>query len=245
VSKRLESRFLRGLSTCALDAVIAAASRWQIPADGVVVHEGDAADRMFLLVSGSGRYVFYSQSGRKLLLIWLLPGDLFGGSALLEEPSRYLCSVELVKGSSVLVWERDTIRDLAARFPKLLENALSVASDYLVWYVATHVALTCNTAAERVAQVLVNLARGIGKQVPGGIALDITNEQLADASNVTPFTVSRLTSEWRRRSLITKHRGRIVVRFPERLLTSMHAKRRAEEPLNSASSRSQLARQHE
>ena len=200
---------------------------------------------MFLLVSGSGRYVLYTQSGRKLLLIWLSPGDLFGGSALLAHPSPYLCGVELAKGSSVLVWERDKIRDLARRFPKLLENALSVASDYLVWYVATHVALTCHSAAERVAQVLISLARGIGKEVPGGIALNITNEQLADASNVTLFTVSRLTAEWRRSNLITKRRGRIVLRFPDRLLARMRKEGRPEELVNTNAGRSQLAGQYE
>lgn len=95
-----------------------------------------------------------------------------------------------------------------------------------MWYVATHVALTCHTAAERVAHVLSNLARGIGKPVPGGIALDITNEQLADASGVTLFTVSRLTAEWSRSNLLTKHRGRIVICLPDRLLAQIVRKTR-------------------
>lgn len=70
----------------------------------VVLNQGDLADHTFLLVSDSGRYVFFAPSGRRLLLIWLLPGDLVGGSALLEKPLPYLCGVELAKSSSVLVW---------------------------------------------------------------------------------------------------------------------------------------------
>jgi CRP-like cAMP-binding protein len=96
--------------------------------------------------------------------MWLAPGDLFGGSALLEVTTPYLCGVEVTKRTRVLLWERDIIRNLAARYPKLLENALSVASDYLVWYVATHVALTCHTARKRVAEVLISLARGSGRK---------------------------------------------------------------------------------
>jgi len=76
----------------------------------------------------------------------------------------------------------------------LLENALSIASDYFTYYVATHVALTCHTARQRLAQVLVNLADGIGQQVPGGVQLDVTNEELANTANVTLFTASRLLS---------------------------------------------------
>lgn len=224
-----ESRLLRGLPRRAWETVVAAADRRHIPADTVVLHQGDPSGHLYLLVNGSGRYIFYTQSGRKLLLIWLLAGDLFGGAALLETPSPYICGVELCKGSDLLVWDRAVIRDLAQRFPRLMENALSVASDYLVWYVATHVAVTSHTAAERVAQVLINLARGIGKPVPGGIALDIKNEQLADASGVTLFTVSRLTAEWRRRHLISKHRGRVVVHFPDRLLANIGKNTRTQE----------------
>jgi CRP/FNR family transcriptional regulator, nitrogen oxide reductase regulator len=213
-----ESPFFRGLSKCDLESIVAAATQWFFPAGAVVTNQGDPADRLFVVLRGSARYCFYTQEGRKLSLMWLAPGDLFGASALLEVATPYLCGVEVTKGTRVLLWERDIIRNLAARYPKLLENALSVASDYLVWYVATHVALTCHTARKRVAEVLISLARGVGQEVPGGIVLDITNEQLADAASVTLFTASRLTAEWKRTGAIHKTRGKILLRFPERLL---------------------------
>ena len=213
-----ESSFLRGLSNDELLSVVASASQRQFPERTVVYHQGDPALHLFLLVKGSARYVHYTHEGRKLLLMWLAPGDAFGGSALLAKASRYLCAVEMEKGSQALVWERDTIRSLAARYPKLLENTLSIANDYFVWYLATHVALTCRTARERVAQVLINLARGVGQDLPQGTSLEITNEQLADASSVTLFTASRLMAEWRRSGALSKGRGKVVLHFPERLL---------------------------
>jgi CRP-like cAMP-binding protein len=48
--------------------------------------------------------------------------------------------------------------------------------------------------------------------------IDITNEELANQGGITIFTVSRLLSDWRRRGLLTKSRGRIIVRSPEDLL---------------------------
>ena len=71
-----------------------------------------------------------------------------GGAALLANPSLYLASAETLKDSHVLVWNRSAIRELAARYPRLLENALVTASDYLAWYVAAHVALTSHSARE-------------------------------------------------------------------------------------------------
>jgi CRP-like cAMP-binding protein len=211
MDKFAESRLLQGLSRSDMQSVVSAAAVWQFTTNSVVFNQEDPADRLFFLIKGSGRYFIHTHEGRKLLLIWLAAGEVFGGSVLLEEQSRYLCGVEVTRGTRILVWEREKIRDLSARYPRLLVNALSIATDYLTWYVATHVALTCHSARQRVAQVLLNLARGIGQKVEGGIRLSITNEELASASNVTLFTVSRLMAEWERRRLIVKSRGRVLI----------------------------------
>jgi CRP/FNR family transcriptional regulator, nitrogen oxide reductase regulator len=205
------SRFLCGLSRADIEVVIGTAAVWQFSSNSVVVNQEDPANRLCFLVKGSGRYFIHTHGGHKLLLIWLTPGEIFGGSALLEQPSHYLCGVEVTRGTRILVWEREKIRDLSARYPRLLENALSIATDYLTWYVATHVALTCDSARQRVLQVLLNVARGIGEKVDAGISVAITNEELANTSNVTLFTVSRLMAEWERRGAIVKSRGRILI----------------------------------
>ena len=100
--------------------------------------------------------------------------------------------------SSVLIWDRPTIRGLAERYPKLLENALLTASDYVAWHLMSHIGLACYTGRQRVAQVLVTLARTIGQETRGGVALHLTNEELANAANVMPFAVSRLITQWQR-----------------------------------------------
>ena len=91
------------------------------------------------------------------------------------------------------------------------------ASDYLGWYLTSHIGLVCHTARQRVAQVLVTLSRTVGEAVPGGIALRITNEELANAANVTPFTASRLISEWQRNRSLVKRRGNVLLLSPKRL----------------------------
>jgi CRP-like cAMP-binding protein len=92
-----------------------------------------------------------------------------------------------------------------------------MASDYLTWYFADHVALTCHTARQRLAQVLTRLAGVIGHKVSGGVEFDATNEELASAANITPFTASRLLSEWQTNRAIAKHRGKILIRSPDLL----------------------------
>src|SRR5277367_4707727 len=213
----LKPRFLEGLGPAELQIVLAAAKRRSFVANSVITNQGDSADYLFLLTKGRGRFFFMTEEGRKILLHWFAAGEIFGASSLLSNPSSYLVSTEMVKDSSVLVWDRVTLASLAARYPELLRNALTTASDYLTLYCAAHVALTCDTAKQRFANVLVNLTRGIGRKVPGGIELDVTNEELANAANVTPFLASRLLSEWHRRGIVIKSRGKVVLRSPERI----------------------------
>jgi CRP-like cAMP-binding protein len=60
-------------------------------------------------------------------------------------------------------------------------------------------------------------APSIGQEVAGGIELDVTNEELAHAANITPYTTSRLVSEWQRSGAIRKYRGKILLCSPKRL----------------------------
>jgi CRP-like cAMP-binding protein len=214
---RLKSGFLEGLAPTELRAILGAARVRHFTANSVITRQETAADCLFLLVRGRVRHFFITPDGRKVVLFGLLPGDTFGGSALLSRLRDYLVSTEAVKDSWVLRWDRKTIRGLATRYPRLVENELSTGSDYLVWYLSTHLALTCPDARSRLANVLSNLARGVGDETRYGPELDITNEELANAANLTPFTVSRLLGEWQRQGSIVKRRGKVLVRLPERL----------------------------
>ena len=212
-----KSRFLEGFAPRDLDVICAAAKERRYLASSVITNQGHPAEDLFLLTSGRARHFFITQEGQKTLLLWLTPGEIFGGLAFLSKPKEYLLSTEAVKDSSFLVWDHATVRGLAAQYPRLAENALLIASDYLAWYLADHIALICHSARQRLAQVLIRLAGVIGQQTPVGVEFDVTNEELASAANITPFTACRLLSQWQTNRAIAKRRGKILLRSPERL----------------------------
>ena len=214
VPHRIE--LLRGLGQKEIDLILAAAKRRRFSAKSVMTYQDEPADHLLMLWKGRARYFFETPNGKKLILRWITPGDIFGGAALVSRPSTYLVSTEAVRDSVVLLWDGPTIRALARRFPELLENAIFLAADYISWYVATHAALTSKTAQERLAHVLLELAPSIGQKVAGGIELDVTNEELANSANITPYTTSRMISDWQRSGAIRKHRGKILLRSTER-----------------------------
>jgi CRP-like cAMP-binding protein len=211
----LSPRLFEGLAPADLNLVLSAATLQHFPAKYVVAEQGDVAGHLFLVTTGRARFFFTAEKGQKRILLWLPPGEVIGVGALLRHASTYIVSAETVQPSSILVWTRAQILGLASRYPRLTENALSITSDYLNIYVASHEALTTRTARDRLAQLLARLASGFGRKVPGGIELDVTNEDLAHAANVSHFTASRLLGEWSRKGALTKKRGKILLRSPE------------------------------
>ncbi|MGC2109337.1 MAG: Crp/Fnr family transcriptional regulator [Candidatus Korobacteraceae bacterium] len=108
----------------------------------------------------------------------------------------YFVSTEAVEDCWALAWDRATIRRLAGCYPTLWENAFVILAGGVGSFVAVHASQTYDTAPQRVARVLLNLADALGQKIPTGIELSIRNEDLADAANVTLFTASRLLNEW-------------------------------------------------
>lgn len=211
-------QFLEGLDPPDARVVLAASTTRRLPAHVNIYEQSQAASNVFLLSSGRARYFSMTPDGRKMLLHWLVPGETLGLAAILQTPSTYRVSAETVRESAVLVWSRQTMLSLIDQYPRLLHNALMVGVGYFDLYIAAHAALVSDSAKQRLASVLVRLTDSIGNEVSDGVELQVTNEELASAANITLFTASRILSEWQDEHAVTKRRGRIVLHSPKRLL---------------------------
>ena len=209
--------FVDGLAASDARVVLSAATVRRLPARRLIYEQGSSASDFFLLSKGRARYFSMTPDGRKMLLHWIVPGDVLGVAALLTASSLYRVSAETVRDSSFLTWNRKTMRALLDRYPHLSHNALAVATGYLDWYIAAHGALVSDTARQRLASVLACIAESIGRPLHGGLELQVTNEELASAANITLFTASRILNEWQSARALTKRRGRIILHSPRRL----------------------------
>jgi CRP/FNR family transcriptional regulator, nitrogen oxide reductase regulator len=217
--KDLKPRFLEGLPSHQVASIVAPAAVHRFPAHFVMAREGYPAAHLFLIIKGRARCFCMTPRGEKVPICWFPPGEVCGGAAFLSRSLEYLASTEAVNNSTALVWDRTTIRLLANQYPRLAENTLLIAYDYFVMYRALHISATCQTARQRLAQVLGNLANGIGQRSAEGVELNIRNEELANEANITIFTASRLLNEWQRDGILTKSRGKVVLRSPEALMS--------------------------
>ena len=213
----LAPRLFEGIAKNDVETIVSAAKLKSVSRGSVIQSQGTPASRFLMILEGRARHYFTTPSGDKLLLMWLTPGDCAGGAALLPNAPEYLVSTEIIRSGTLLLWDRPVIKRLGTQYPRLMENGLSIASDYLEWYVATHVALTCHSARERLAHLLAALVSHVGERGPSGITLEATNEELASAANVTPFTTSRFLAEWSKQGILRKRRGHLEVTNPAAL----------------------------
>jgi CRP-like cAMP-binding protein len=213
----LAPQFLERIPPPELSIILQPATLQRFRARSVIANEGQPADRLFLILDGRARTFISTRKGEKIVLIWILPGEISGARALLTKPTEYLVSTETVEDCSALVWKRSAMMSLGRKFPILLENALTIASGYVEISRNLLLEATHHTASQRVERVLRGLAKNIGTKVAGGIEFKITNEELANEANVTIFTVSRLLSEWHRMGLLVKGRGKVLLHSPEDL----------------------------
>ena len=206
------SKFLDALTRTEIKTLLAAAREESISPRQVLQRQGELARRLCLPLTGLVAAYRLVDEGSKLFLRWGLPGDVFGLSTLLAEPSTYLVTVEAVQQGSLLTWDLAASRMLIGQFPNMLRAVNSLAASYMDDFIdvlAVHVSLT---APQRLAQMLVKSARQIGRVGEDGIELDLTNDQLALIAQVSSFTASRQLNKWQVLGIVRKNRGTILLR---------------------------------
>jgi CRP-like cAMP-binding protein len=218
VKRVSKARLLEGLGNKELQEITAAAEVRKFSAREVIIVAGEPASNLFLMLSGHAQFYRLSREGDKVLLTRLAHGDVFGLGTLLARRMHYIGTAETNQASELLVWEHARIRDLAQKYPRLAENALAIILRYLSTHADRLVDLVTLTASERLAQVVFHLAQDTGKIVPTGVEVQVTNEELSEMANVSPFTVSRLLNQWERKGALAKSRGKVFVRSPDKLL---------------------------
>ena len=212
-----QSKLFNGFTSSALKTCLGAARQRKICENQVLQHEGEPAGHLSLLISGLAAYYKITPKGEKLFLRWITPGDVFGLAALQRDIQPYLTTIHGLATGWCLVWDRGTVQSLADQMPRLRENAFAIAADYTAHILDVLVVRTSQAAQQRLAQMLIETARQIGNEGRNGVELSVTNERLAEMAGVSLFTVSRHLSDWHRQGILTKRRGRILLRNASRL----------------------------
>jgi CRP/FNR family transcriptional regulator, cyclic AMP receptor protein len=176
----------------------------------VVVHAGDPADSLHLIVQGRFAVRVMTRLGETALLAVHGPGDAFGELALVSPGAQRSATVAALEPGETRSVFRDDFARLQARHPSvtavlvaLLAEQVRRANDRIV---EAHYV----DADARVLRRLLELEALYGDG-GGQATIPLTQEELAEMAGTSRATVNRVLRDEQRRGTLELRRGRTIV----------------------------------
>ena len=208
------------LSNLTNDQIATVADRFRADTfapDAIVFLEGDPADRLWVVQAGQIKIVKHKSDGQENLLEVIMPGEVFGGAAILF-PAHPATAVAMNE-TQTLSLERAEFLNLLRRCPEVALHIIDTLGERLRAAMKMR-ALAPERVEVRLANILLKLARKIGAPVDEGLRIDISlsRQDLADMAGTTIETTIRIMSRFRKEGLVhTEPGGYIVITDRARL----------------------------
>jgi CRP-like cAMP-binding protein len=204
---RLE--LLRGLDERAVKTVLAAARHTTRYRGENFCRQGEPSQSFFLLTSGLAKIGRITDAGKEVLLGWANTGDVFGLGALAADPPSHLWNVSAANHADALEWDTQTISRFAESCPKFYANVLSIALCRVQELTERLEAVSTKGVEQRLAQLVLILAERSRENGPA--ELHTSDEELAQMTGTTLFTVNKTIRTWQRMGYVDKSRRRLLI----------------------------------
>ncbi|HVS80098.1 MAG TPA: Crp/Fnr family transcriptional regulator [Pyrinomonadaceae bacterium] len=184
------------------------------PRGAALFVEGQTPRGVFFLCEGRAKVSIASPEGKTVVLRIAQPGELLGvNAAITGRPYEVTaeaiehCRVDFVRRKDLLrILDRDkkaycgVVQALSNRFSGVVEHA--------------RVLLLSQSAAEKLARLLIKWCDEVGTWTPQGIRVNpgLTHEEMGQMICTSRETVTRVLSEFRRRRIVHLTRNSILVR---------------------------------
>lgn len=184
------------------------------PRGSVLFTEGQEPRAIYFLAEGRAKISIGSAEGRTLVLRIAQPGDLLGvNAALTDEP--YNVTAETIERCRIEVISRQDLLKLLERDKTACFNMARALGQTLNRTVEhSRLLLLSQSAAEKLAQLLVRWYDEIGHRTPEGVQIKsgLTHEQMAQMICASRETVTRLLNQFKRRKIVSLFNGTILIR---------------------------------
>lgn len=170
----------------------------RVPAGSILFSEGDEADGVFEVVSGTLRLYKVLVDGRRQIIGFVSGGQLLG----LAPQREYLCTAEAVTPLTVRRYQRPAFERRIDEEPGLARRLLAAVSNELRMAQDQMVLLGRKSASERVASFLLSLAANESGEYERHVDLPMGRGDIADYLGLTVETVSRTFTKLKTDGLI-------------------------------------------
>ena len=199
-----------GLSPEEQDELRAMMTQTTLRRGETLFNEGDAGDRLYILLSGKVKLGHTSADGRENLLAVLGPGEVVGELTLFD-PGPRSTTATAVSPASLLFLEHEDLMHVLDTNPTLAKHMLRALAQRLRRTNESLSDLVFSDVPGRVAKALLDLADRFGTSTDKGVHVphDLTQEELAQLVGASRETVNKSLAEFVSRGWI-RLEGRAV-----------------------------------
>ena len=180
-------------------------TRMRFERNAEIFGEEEEATYLYRVVSGAVRTIRFSSDGRRQILAFYLPGDIFG----IEIGDKHTCSAEAVGPSDITMVRRSMLEKAASEDIRAARCWLTLTGQNLLSAQDHTVLLGHKGAGERVAAFLLRFADRTARGQD--LDLPMSRADIADYLCLTIETVSRTLSDLERQCAIALPTSRHVV----------------------------------
>ncbi len=195
-----------------LEKIAAQAFPHILAKEGVYFHQGEPSERVYLLLQGHVKLIQLHHDGQQIMLRVALPVEMFGAIAL-GQVDTYPATAIAMDNCHAVYWTRTNLTQLLLHIPRLAENSLHFMATHLQLMQNRYRLLATERVEQRLAHNLIELATSGGIPVTGGlwVGVALSQQELAEMSGTTLYTVSRLLKQWQNQGIVSCKREYIVV----------------------------------
>jgi CRP/FNR family transcriptional regulator, cyclic AMP receptor protein len=202
----------------AATALRASMSQTKLRRGDVLFHEGDAGDRLYIVMDGKVKLGRTSSDGRENLLAILGPGQMFGELSLFDPGPRSATVTSVTDASFLSLSHEDLLKWLDGR-PQVARGLLAQIAGRLRKANDVNADLVFSDVPGRVAKALLDLADRFGRTADDGVHVhhDLTQEELAQLVGASRETVNKALADFAHRGWIRLEGKSVLISDSERL----------------------------
>lgn len=183
---------------------------------GYFFYQGDAADFLYILLTGRAKLSQISVDGQVVNLRTLNPNQLFGAVGAVDASATYPAFAQALEDSSALAVPSIRFRELMEARPHLSFGLMKLMTGYIQEMQERYREMATEKVEQRIARVLLRLAGQLGRRVEQGVLIELSfsRQDLAEMAGTTLYTVSRCLSAWEKKGWIDAGRERVTITNP-------------------------------
>ena len=184
-----------------------------------IFFEGDEEPGIYIVIEGIVKLIKETADGKTVILRLVTPKEVFGWLVMGESRPTSTYTAQALVDTKVLYISNQDFLKLLNLYPALAVKITCDASKMLLEAYDRLKSLAAEKVEGRIANLLLELSRKIGKEEDGKIVIraPITRQDLAEMTGTTVETAIRIMSKWKKEGIVNTERGKIEILDPDYL----------------------------